>query len=61
MAELINKQDENTLRKIVKSAIRDYIHDCKQESDYWSKQDEEECKNQVREEVIGIIQEATYW
>jgi len=57
MNDLINKKDETWLRNTFANTVSDYIHEAKSHMDYWSKEDEAECRRQVRDEFILIIEE----
>ena len=55
MSYIITKMIENQFKNIVGTAIRDYQDEAKGEMEYWSEQDEAECKRQVCDELIDII------
>jgi len=57
MNDIIEKIVETQLRNLFATAVGDYQDEAKSHMDYWSKSDEDECRRQVRDEFISIIQE----
>ena len=57
MSNILDKQTETSLRNIVASAIVDYQDEAKSHMDYWSTNDEDECRKQVCDECVEIVKD----
>ena len=57
MNNLISERETMRIKFIIDQAITDYISEAKSDMDYWSEDDERECKSQVIDEVKEILDE----